>query len=306
MSAKILDGESLAKRLVVQLAPRVAAVTGERGTAPLLAIVSIGGNGAAALYLRKKLDACREAGIETSVQALPASVSEAEALKVIGDLARNSDVDGIILDTPLPRQLSLARLLDAVPPAKDVEGVTPGSFGRLFSCKSLAELDASGALIPPTPHAILRLLAETRAPKLDAAETRRALEEAGRGAEAVVVGRSTIVGRPAAHLLSCAGATVTLCHSGTKNLKAHLKRADVVVTAVGSPGLVKGPDLKPGAVVLDAGIGYEGKKVRGDVDDESAKIVAGFLAPVPGGVGPVTVAMLLANIVTTAERRLKR
>ncbi|MBI3548685.1 MAG: bifunctional 5,10-methylenetetrahydrofolate dehydrogenase/5,10-methenyltetrahydrofolate cyclohydrolase [Elusimicrobia bacterium] len=308
MSATLLDGDSLAKRLINQLAPRIAAVTGERGAAPLLSIISIGDDGASALYMRKKLDACREAGIETSVQVLPASATESEVHKLIAELAQESGVDAIIVDAPLPKQLSLPRILEKVPVAKDVEAVSPRSFGRLFEAKSLAQLEAVDALLPPTPHAVLQLLAASqttdRQAPIDAASTAKLLAKCD-GMDAVVVGRSSIVGRPVAHLLSCVNATVTLCHSRTRDLRTHLKRADIVVSAVGKTKFIKGADLKPGCIALDAGIGYEGGKVVGDIELDSAKDVASAISPVPGGVGPVTVAMLLANIVATAERRMR-
>lgn len=289
--AKKLDGRALAKRLLDTLPKRVSALTDQRGEAPLLAIVAIGTDSASEAYLKSKLQSCRTAGIETSVHSLPANTTEAEAFQVLEDLGGNLQVDGILVEIPVPPQLNERRLVDRIPAEKDVEGVTVRNFGRFFACRSKAEIDASGVFVPCTAAALLGLL-----------------ETSGvdpRGREAVVVGRSNIVGKPIAHLLTCMDATVTLCHSKTKELAAHLKRADIVVCAAGEPRLVKGSMLKRGCVVLDAGITYEDEAMVGDVDQASAAKVAGWLTPVPGGVGPVTTAALLVNTVLAAERRTR-
>lgn len=290
-SARLLDGKAVAKRILTSLPPRVAALTDSRGEAPLLAIVAIGADSPSEAYLKSKLQSCRAAGIETSVHSLPRSTSEAEAFQVLDDLGENLQVDGILIEVPVPEPLDIRRLVDRIPPEKDVEGVTERNFGRLFASKTLAQLETAGVFVPCTAAAVLALV-----------------KEAGvdpRGREAVVIGRSNIVGKPTAHLLTCLDATVTLCHSRTRDLEAHLGRADIVVCAAGRPGLVKGSMLKRGCVVLDAGTTYADGVVSGDVDPASAAGVAAFLTPVPGGVGPVTTAALLANTVLAAERRTR-
>lgn len=291
-AAKPLDGRVLAKALLDALPARVAALADQRGEAPRLAILAIGADSPSEAYLKSKLQSCRAAGIETSVHSLPRATTESEALLVLDDLAKNAQVDGIIVEVPLPDQLDVRRLLARIPPEKDVEGVTERNFGRLFSARRIHDLETGGVFVPCTAAAVLRLIETTGMdPK---------------GKEAVVIGRSNVVGKPVAHLLTCLDATVTLCHTKTKDLAAHIRRADILVCAAGKPGLVKGGMLKRGCVVLDAGTTYEGSVVRGDVDPMSAARVAGWLTPVPGGIGPVTTAALLANTVLAAERRTRK
>lgn len=267
----------------------MAKLADERGEAPLLAIVAIGADSPSEAYLKSKLQSCRAAGIETSVHSLPRGTTEQEAIGVLDDLAKNVQVDGIIVEVPLPHHLDARRLTARIPPEKDVEGVTERNFGRLFATRTVAELESGGVFVPCTASAILSLLEATGVdPK---------------GREAVVIGRSNIVGKPVAHLLTCLDATVTLCHTKTRELSEHVRRADILVSAAGRPGLVLGAMLKKGCVVLDAGTTYEGDVVKGDVDAASAAKVASWLTPVPGGVGPVTTAALLSNTVIAAERR---
>ncbi len=290
-SAQLLDGRAVADKSIASLAKRVAWVAEQRGEAPLLAILSVGRHAAAEAYLKQKLEACKSASIETTVQSLPASISQAEAVRVLDDLAKDLHVDGIIIDMPLPPGLDLHKLLDRIPPEKDVEGVTASNYGRLFAIRKYKELDGVGTFVPCTAAAVIALV------QASGVETE--------GQEAVVVGRSNIVGKPAAHLLSTLGATVTLCHSGTKDLRSHLRRADIVVAAAGRPGIIKGSMLKRGALVIDAGVSYLDGSAKGDVDFASARKTARWLTPVPGGVGPVTIAALLSNAVLAAERRSK-
>ncbi|MBI4348437.1 MAG: bifunctional 5,10-methylenetetrahydrofolate dehydrogenase/5,10-methenyltetrahydrofolate cyclohydrolase [Elusimicrobia bacterium] len=290
-AARPLDGRALAKALLDALPARVAALADQRGEAPRLAILAIGSDSPSEAYLKSKLQSCRAAGIETSVHSLPRTTTESEALVVLDDLAKNAQVDGIIIEVPLPEQLDARRLTARIPPEKDVEGVTERNFGRLFAARKMADLESGGVFVPCTAAAVLRLLETTG---IDP-----------RGKEAVVVGRSNIVGKPVAQLLTCLDATVTLCHTRTKDLAAHVRRADILVCAAGKPGLIKGRMLKRGCVVLDAGTTYEGNVVKGDVDAASASRVAGWLTPVPGGIGPVTTAALLANTVLAAERRTR-
>lgn len=291
MSARPLLGKPIAQKLLLRIRERASRVAQVRGSPPRVAILAIGGDASSQVYLRGKLQACTQAGIEATVESLHAGVSESEVLAVLKDLASDAELDGIMLEVPLPRGLDARRITDAIPPDRDVEGVSTENLGRLYCVKSFAELPAAGALIPCTASAAIRLLLETGTDPS--------------GKEAVVVGRSRIVGRPAAHLLSCLDATVTLCHSKTRELAHHLSRADIVLSATGVPGLIRGPQLKPGAVVLDAGIHVSGKTVRGDVDHAGAAKRASFLTPVPGGVGPLTVACLLDNVTLSAERRVR-
>ncbi len=291
MSAKALRGKPLAEKLLVSIRERAAKIAQQRGSPPRLAILAIGGDSSSQVYLRSKLQACKEAGVETTVEALHAAVPESDVLAILKDLATDATLDGIMLEVPLPKGLDARRIIDAICPDRDVEGVTTANLGRLYSIKTFKELQSSGVLLPCTAGAAIRLLLET------------GLELAGKSA--VVVGRSRIVGRPAAHLLSCLDATVTLCHSKTRELASHLSRADIVLSATGVPGLIRGSDLKPGAVILDAGIHVSGKTVQGDVDHAGAAQRASYLTPVPGGVGPLTVACLLDNVTLSAERRVK-
>ena len=292
MAAKLLKGKKLSDRLRAELKARAEAVTESRGAPPGLAILSIGGDPASQIFLRNKLQACKEVGVEATVEALHAAISEAEVQRILAALAENPAVDGIILDLPLPEHLDARRLTEAIASDRDVEGVTTANYGRLYTVKSFAALRDSQALLPCTANAVIRLLLETGVDP--------------RGLDAVVVGRSNIVGRPTAHLLSCLDATVTLCHARTRDLAAHLRRADILVSAAGKPRFIRGGALKPGAVVLDAGMNGEGAGLCGDVDFDSAVKVAGHLTPVPGGIGPLTVTCLLENTVLAAERRTRR
>ncbi|MFA6029730.1 MAG: bifunctional 5,10-methylenetetrahydrofolate dehydrogenase/5,10-methenyltetrahydrofolate cyclohydrolase [Elusimicrobiota bacterium] len=291
MSAKLLMGKDVSERLRVGLRARAAAVTEERGTAPRLAVVVVGGDEASQVYLRSKLQACKDSGIEAGVEAIPENVHEGQLLAILRHLGADPEVDGILLEQPLPKGLDLQRVVESIAPDKDVEGITPANLGRFYTAKTLAELRASGALAPCTAESVLQLVLS-------------AVEKPA-GLDAVVLGRSAIVGRPAAHLLSCADATVTLCHSRTRDVAAHVRRADIVVAAVGKRAFVQGGWIKPGAIVIDAGTHGSGKDVSGDVDFAAASENAAFITPVPGGVGPLTVTCLLENVVRSAERRAK-
>ncbi|MBI5243560.1 MAG: bifunctional 5,10-methylenetetrahydrofolate dehydrogenase/5,10-methenyltetrahydrofolate cyclohydrolase [Elusimicrobia bacterium] len=292
MIAKLLKGKKVADRLKPGIQQRAAVVTESRGSPPLLAVLAVGGDAASQVYLRSKLQACKEAGVEATVESLPESASEPEILTLLRKLGADPTVDGILVERPLPSKLDALRITEAVCAEKDVEGVTTANYGRFCSAKTLADMRAAGILIPCTADAILQLLLETG---VDV-----------QGLEAVVVGRSNIVGRPTAHLLSCLNATVTLCHSRTRDLPRHLKGADIVVAAVGEPHFIQGGWLKPGAIVLDAGIHGAGPDIRGDVDFEAASRVASYITPVPGGVGPLTVICLLDHVVLSAERRTRQ
>jgi methylenetetrahydrofolate dehydrogenase (NADP+)/methenyltetrahydrofolate cyclohydrolase len=286
MSAKILDGKTLAAALRAGLQADIAAVRKARGAAPKLAIVTGSSDAAAGAYLKAKLKAASETGL--LAQAYPCSEGLPDLLRRLGE---DPSVDGVIVEQPLPKDWDTAEAFAAVPPAKDVEGVNPLSYGRFFLCKSAAEIDASGVFPPCTVSAMIRLLDQSRLP--------------ASGKEAVVVGRSEILGRPAAHYLSALDATVTLCHSRTADLAGHVRRADIVFACLGRAGLIKGDWIKPGAVVVDAGMNRQNDAWVGDVEYAAAAEKASFITPVPGGVGPVTTAVVLANTVRAAQLDLR-
>lgn len=274
MAARIIDGKALAARLRAEL--RTARASVDR---PIrLVSLEVGDNDAARVYLRNQRSAAEEVGIELEQRHLPAATGERALLDEIAALNRDPGVTGILMQRPLPADVDPRRVQGAIDPRKDVEGMNPANMGAI--------LYREPRLGPCTALAAQRLIDETGVDL--------------RGAEAVVVGHSEIVGKPIAILLLHHLATVTVCHIGTRNLDAHTRRADIVVVAVGKPGLVTGTMLKPGAVVIDIGINQVGNRLVGDVDFASAVEVAGYITPVPGGVGPVTVAMLLRNTLRAA------
>lgn len=276
MPAQLLDGRQIAKRMRERLR-KARDAFGDR--AVRLVSLEIGQNPAAAVYVRNQKRAAAEVGIEMEVVNLPVATSEAELLSTIAELNNRADVSGMLVQRPMPPGIDPRTVQMAIDPQKDVEGMHPANMGTILYKEPL--------LPPCTAAAAQQLIVETG---MDL-----------RGAETVVVGHSEIVGKPIAVLLLHHLSTVTVCHIGTKNLIEHTRRADIVVVAVGKAGLVHGDMLKPGACVIDVGInqGPDGKIV-GDVDFKSANEVAGFLTPVPGGVGPVTVAMLLRNTLRAA------
>lgn len=290
MSATIIDGKAIAAKVQEEVRQGVAQMSAEHGRTPGLATVLVGDNTASATYVRNKKKACAEVGIRSIGRELPGDISQADLLAVVQELNANPEVDGILVQLPLPKQIDEEAILAAIDIRKDVDGFHPLNIGRL-AMKGRAPL-----FIPCTPYGCLRLL-----------------QEAGvnlNGADAVVLGRSNIVGLPMAMLLQKANATVTICHSRTKDLASYLRKADVIVAAVGIAEMVTGDMLKPGAVVIDVGINRKddptakrGYRLVGDVDFESCAAVAGAITPVPGGVGPMTIAMLLANTLRGAQNR---
>lgn len=279
-TARILDGKLLAATLRAEVAARVAALSRAAGRPPGLAVILVGDDPASAIYVRNKTRACREAGIASRQLTLPASVPQAALLAAIAALNADPAVDGLLLQLPLPPHLDERAVLEGVDPLKDVDGFTFANIGRLVENRP--------RFVPSTPAGILELLDRER------------IEIPGR--HAVVVGRSEIVGKPAALLLLHRHATVTICHSRTANLAAETRRADLLISAVGKPGLIVGSMVKPGAVVIDVGITRVEGKLKGDVDFASVAPVASALTPVPGGVGPLTVAMLLKHTLEAFER----
>ena len=282
-TAQILDGAALAKRLRTEfkvLADELALM----GTRPGLAVILVGENPASQVYVRNKIKACHESGMISFDFPFPSDVSPQRVLQKIADLNQDPAVHGILVQLPLPPQFNEAEVLAAIRPEKDVDGFHAANVGAL--------MQGDPQFIPCTPYGVMKLLAETGVDL--------------NGKEAVVIGRSNIVGKPMAMLLLHAGCTVTVCHSRTKDLKAHTRRADVLVAAIGKPKFVTADMVKPGALVIDVGINRlpaeAGGGLCGDVDFEAVKPIAGAITPVPGGVGPMPIAMLLANTLTSAER----
>ena len=291
MNAKILDGKAVARAIRAALEPDIAAMRRARGTPPKLAIVTHTSEESAGAYLRAKIKAASEAGLLAQDYPCPDGAGPGELGNILASLGADDAVDGVIVEQPLPRGFDPALVFSAIPASKDVEGLSPVNYGRFFLAKTAAEIGGCGAFPPCTVAAVIALLEETGIPVS--------------GKEAVVVGRSEILGRPAAHFLSALDATVTLCHSKTADLAGHVRRADIVVAAVGRANFIKGGWIKPGAVVLDAGMNRLGSAWVGDVEFAAAAEQASFITPVPGGVGPVTTAVVLANTVYAAKRRLQ-
>lgn len=281
MSAAVIDGKAFAAGLRARIAERVPAFRAATGRAPGLAVVLVGEDPASAVYVRSKGKQTREAGMESFEHKLPADTDQATLLALVEQLNQDPAVDGILVQLPLPTHLDADEVLLRIDPDKDVDGFHPVNAGRL----------ATGlpGFVPCTPLGCLMLL-EDRLGDLS-------------GLDAVVVGRSNIVGKPMAALLTAKSCTVTIAHSRTKNLPHYLKHADIVVAAVGRAHFVKGEWLKPGATVIDVGINRTENGLTGDVDFDSAASVAGAITPVPGGVGPMTIAVLLRNTLVAAHRR---
>lgn len=283
MAAKILDGTALARTRRVHLADRVKAFIERHRIAPCLAAILVGDNPASRSYVESKARACGQVGMRSETFHLAAETSAAELLALIDELNARRDVHGILPQLPLPSQIDPGAVFVRLHPDKDVDGLTPANMGRLVL--------GDPRLVPCTPGGILVLIDEAG---VDIA-----------GSEAVVVGRSSIVGKPTALLLLARHATVTLCHSRTADLAGHIRRADILVSAVGRPQTIRREMVKPGAVVIDVGISRVGGKIVGDVDFEAVRQVAGAITPMPGGTGPMTIAMLLENTLAAARLQLE-
>lgn len=280
MPARIIDGKGVAAALRTALAARVATFTAQHGRAPGLAVLLVGSDVASQVYVRSKRRACEEVGMTSFAHDLPVDTTEADLLALIERLNADPAVDGILLQLPLPDHIHPEVVLERIDPAKDVDGFHPYNVGRLAQ--------RLPGLRPCTPRGIMRLLEHYAIPV--------------RGRHAVVVGASNIVGRPVALELLLAGATVTVCHRFTRDLEAHVRQAELLVVAVGKPGLVPGDWIAPGATVIDVGINrLPDGSLRGDVDFEGASQRAAWITPVPGGVGPMTIALLLENTLDAAE-----
>jgi len=282
MTATLIDGLAIAKSLRLQAAERAKACLAKGRTAGL-AVVLIGNNPASQVYVRNKIKACAEAGITSRLIEKPESLSEVELLSIIDDLNRDPEIDGILVQMPLPKQLDAHRVIEAIAADKDVDGFHVSNAGALMTGRPLFQ--------PCTPYGVIKMLESIDAPIW--------------GAHAVICGASNIVGKPMAMMLLARGATVTVCNSKTQRLQEHTRRADILVSAVGRPNMISADMVKPGAIVIDVGINRlaDGRLV-GDVDFASVSQVASAITPVPGGVGPMTIAMLLINTIESAERRL--
>jgi len=283
--AAIIDGKAVAKEVQKQVKEEVDGLERRWGIVPGLAVVLVGDDPASHIYVRNKEKACKEVGIKSFEHLLPATISEKELLALVQQLNKNKSVHGILVQLPLPAHIHAERILEAVSPYKDVDGFHPVNQGLLA-------LGADG-FRPCTPRGIMKLLESVNCdPK---------------GKSAVVVGRSNIVGKPVALMLLGKHATVTICHSRTASLRDEVGRADILVVAIGKPGIVRGDWIKPGAVVIDVGVNRStGGKLCGDVEFETAKERAAAITPVPGGVGPMTICMLLSNTLKAAKDSLQR
>lgn len=281
MSAQILDGKALAAEIRSEVKTQVAALA-EKGVSPALAVILVGDDSASQVYVRNKIKACADTGIRSLEFRMPAETTQQQLLAKIAELNADENVDGILVQLPLPKQINADAVISAIDPAKDVDGFHVVNAGALVTGKK--------GFVPCTPFGVMRLI-----------------EKSGvnpRGKSAVIVGRSNIVGKPMSLLLLAADATVTVAHSRTPDLGAVTRKADILVAAVGRAKLIKADMVKPGAVVIDVGMNRdENGKLCGDVDFSEVKAIAGSITPVPGGVGPMTIAMLMQNTVLAAQMR---
>ncbi|WGE53376.1 bifunctional methylenetetrahydrofolate dehydrogenase/methenyltetrahydrofolate cyclohydrolase FolD [Actinobacillus equuli] len=283
MTAQIISGTAVAKQVKTNIAEQIQTYTAQGKRKPGLAVILVGMDPASQVYVNSKRKSCAEIGIESKSYDLPAETSEAELLAIIEQLNHDDSVDGILVQLPLPKQIDATKVTEAIVPHKDVDGFHPYNVGRL--CQKIPTLRSC------TPYGVMKLLENTGVNLA--------------GLHAVVVGASNIVGRPMAMELLLAGCTVTVTHSRTKDLAYHVSQADIVVAGVGKPNFVKGEWIKDGAIVIDVGINRVDGKLVGDVEYATAEPKASFITPVPGGVGPMTVAMLMQNTLQAYEAHLQ-
>jgi methylenetetrahydrofolate dehydrogenase (NADP+)/methenyltetrahydrofolate cyclohydrolase len=284
MAAQLIDGRQLARSVKDEVATQIAALLQQGGPRPGLAVIKVGEDAASAVYVRNKRRACEEVGISSFAYDLPGDTSEARLLALIDALNHDLQVDGILVQLPLPEQIGRTAVIERIDPAKDVDGFHPYNIGRLAQRMPLMR--------PCTPYGVIRLLQHIGTP-FDL-----------KGQNAVVVGASNIVGRPMSLELLLTGATATVCHRFTVDLREHVGRADILIVAAGKPGLIPGDWIRPGSIVIDVGMNRlaDGRLV-GDVEFARARERAAWITPVPGGVGPMTVAMLMHNTLQAAQRR---
>jgi methylenetetrahydrofolate dehydrogenase (NADP+)/methenyltetrahydrofolate cyclohydrolase len=281
MTAQLIDGNALSAQVRGEIKQRAAALTA-RGTTPGLAVILVGDNPASAVYVRNKVKACADAGLHSVLEKYEVTLSEAELLARVDALNKDPAIHGILVQLPLPKHIDDHKVIEAISPAKDVDGFHVASAGALM----VGEVGFKAC----TPYGCMKMLEYIGMKDL-------------RGKHAVVIGRSNIVGKPMAMMLLQANATVTVCHSGTADLAHHTRQADVVVAAVGKRNVLTADMVQPGAVVIDVGMNRNDEgKLCGDVDFDGVKAVAGWITPVPGGVGPMTITMLLVNTLEAAER----
>ncbi|MCM3715241.1 bifunctional methylenetetrahydrofolate dehydrogenase/methenyltetrahydrofolate cyclohydrolase FolD [Halalkalibacter oceani] len=281
MTAKLLNGKELAQKKREQLKSDVEALT-EHHRQPGLAVILVGEDPASTTYVRSKQKACEQAGIYSVLIKKDDTISEEELLAEIDRLNEDPKIDGILVQLPIPKHISEQAVIERIHPDKDVDGFHPINIGKMMTGEE--------TFLPCTPYGVVEMLKEAK------------IEIAGK--HAVIVGRSNIVGKPVGQLLLNENATVTYCHSRTKNLREMTKQADILIVAIGRPNFIEAADVKPGAVVVDVGINRVDGKLCGDVDFEGVKEVASHLTPVPGGVGPMTITMLLENTVQSARKRV--
>ncbi len=292
MTAKILDGKAIAAEIRAELKKEAEAFTRERGRKPGLATILVGDNPASHTYVTNKIKACGEVGLESIHAPLPASTSIPDLLALMKKLNTDSKIDGVLLQLPLPGNADSTPVLEAMDPTKDADGLHPFNLGQLFEYKNWAEMASGRSPLSCTPHGVIQILLRSKVPVA--------------GKRAVVLGRSKLVGKPIAMMLQALDATVTMCHSRTKDLDAVCREADILVAAIGQPRFVKASMVKEGAVVIDVGINRDkGGKLCGDVDFEAVQSRASAITPVPGGVGPMTIAMLLFNTLNLAKKQVK-
>jgi len=286
--ARLLDGKAIAQQIQSELREKVSEFVSEQGFIPTLAAVLVGDDPASQVYVRNKQLACERVGIASQLHRLAADTAEEQLLELVGRLNRQTEIHGILVQLPLPRSIQTTRVLDSVHPFKDVDAFHPENVGLLSQGRP--------RFLPCTPHGVLQVLHRERIPVA--------------GQHVVIVGRSDIVGKPLAMLLQAkesslapdmANATVTVCHSQTRDLAAYTRQADILIAAVGRARFITGEMVRPGAVVIDVGINRTERGLAGDVDAESVSRVASAITPVPGGIGPLTVTMLLANTLRAAE-----
>ncbi len=283
MPAQLLDGNALSKKIRAEIAARSAIATA-KGVRPGLAVIVVGDNPASQVYVRNKVKACEEVGFHSVLESYSAELGEDELLARIATLNADPSIHGILVQLPLPEHIASERVLEAIAPSKDVDGFHVANAGALMV--------GQPEFIPCTPYGCMKIL--------------ESIDYPIRGARAVVVGASNIIGKPMALLLLQAGATVTICNSKTRDLAHHTKEADILVVATGKPKMITGDMVKTGAVVIDVGINrLPDGKLCGDIDFDTAKYIAGWITPVPGGVGPMTITMLLMNTLEAAEKAAK-
>jgi methylenetetrahydrofolate dehydrogenase (NADP+) / methenyltetrahydrofolate cyclohydrolase len=291
MSFTLLDGKAAAAVVLERVRAKSQALA-SKGVIPGMATVLVGEDPASAIYVNQKIKTCEKNGLRSIHVPLPARLTEEELLNNVRALNEDPKVHGIIVQLPLPKHLNAEKVLLALNPDKDADGLHPANQGRWAQLKSWKDIVASGLPLPCTPWGVMEILEQN---KINLS-----------GANAVVIGRSTLVGKPISMMLLAADATVSMCHSRTKDIGAVCRQADVLIAAMGVARFVKADMVKPGAVVVDVGMNRLETGLAGDVDFENVKNVAGAITPVPGGVGPMTVAMLLWNTVLAAERMLPR